>query len=151
MSCAQAATLMLLHDRTGKCVDEATLRRESEVRGHPPGYDKNNGTSVLDIPTMMAEHGSPGAKPTLINGLSQSADQTAEQIQAETDKHSTIVLLQNPGHFVVVDGFRTAPDGTRYMQIRDPALPGNQGCREIEVGGSDWNNRLNGKTYMLTQ
>jgi hypothetical protein len=28
------------------------------------------------------------------------------------------------------------------LLIRDPALPGKQGCRSIAVGGDEWNRRV---------
>ena len=53
-----------------------------------------------------------------------------------------MVLLRDPGHFVVLDGIETKKDGTKSLLIRDPALPGKKGCRSIDVGGEEWNRRV---------
>ena len=57
-----------------------------------------------------------------------------------------MLLLRDPGHFVVLDGIQTLKDGTKKLLIRDPAYPGRKGCRSMEVGGSEWEKRINNRS-----
>jgi uncharacterized Zn-binding protein involved in type VI secretion len=143
MSCAQASTSMIIRDMTGNNVSEATLRTESAARGHPPGYHPVNGTMDGDIPTMLNDHGVAN------NGL--SSNPTVADIQNATAGGNPVMLgINNPGHWVVCDGVRTNPDGTQTLLLRDPGPAGAAGCREMQVGGAEWNNRMGAGAVMVS-
>jgi type VI secretion system secreted protein VgrG len=134
MSCGQAASRMVIFSRTHKDVPEGTLRDESEKRKN--GYDPFNGTSTLDVPSMLGDH---GVKPA---GTWKRGATVDDMEGAMKKGKPAMVLLRDPGHFVVLDGVETKKDGTKTLLIRDPALPGKKGCRSIDVGGDEWNNRV---------
>jgi hypothetical protein len=134
MSCGQAASRMVIFSRTDKDVPESTLRDESSKR--KMGYDAFNGTYTPDVPVMLEDHGvkHPGAW--------KSGATEADMEGALEKGKPAMVLLRDPGHFVVLDGIETKKDGTKSLLIRDPALPGKKGCRSIDVGGEEWNRRV---------
>ena len=134
MSCGQAASRMVIFSRTHENVPEDTLRDESEKRKN--GYDAFNGTSTLDVPHMLGDHGVKGA------GKWKRGATVGDMDSALKQGKPAMILLRDPGHFVVLDGIETKKDGTRTLLIRDPALPGKQGCRSIDVGGAEWNRRV---------
>jgi len=141
MSCAQATTSMIIQDQTGQRVSEQTLRNESAGRGHPPGYDPINGTMDADIPTMLNDHGVAN------NGL--HANPSIQDIQDATAGGNPVMLgVNGPGHWVICDGVRTNPDGSQTLLLRDPGGPG--GCREMDVGGDEWNNRMGAGAVMVS-
>ena len=81
-----------------------------------------------------------------------NGDPTADEIEDATEGGRPAILrVGNPGHFVVVDAVRTNPDGSRTLLIRDPGYPGAMGCREIDVGGSEWNQRLTDREGSLLE
>lgn len=131
MSCVPAAASMVIQSRRGVYIPEEQLRQESQARGN---YSTTNGTTVRDLQPMLQSHGVASGPWT--------TNPTASQIDSATSGgRPAILALQNPGHAVVVDGVRTARDGRQYLQLRDP-LQGTGGCREMEVGGTEWNNRV---------
>jgi type VI secretion system secreted protein VgrG len=134
MSCGQAASRMVIFSRTHKDVPEGTLRDESEKRAN--GYDAFNGTSTLDVPNMLGDHGVKGQETWKRGATVSDMDGALKQGKP------AMVLLRDPGHFVVLDGIETKKDGTKSLLIRDPALPGKKGCRSIDVGGEEWNRRV---------
>ena len=143
MSCAQASTSMAIQSMTGERVSEAQLRSESFARGHPPGYHPINGTMDPDIPTMLNGHGVAN------NGL--QSNPTVGQIQSATAGGNPVMLgINNPGHWVICDGVRTNPDGTQSLLLRDPGPAGAAGCREMQVGGAEWNNRMGAGAVMVS-
>ncbi len=135
MSCLQASTSMAIRDMSGQEVSEARLRAESFARGSPPGYHPINGTMISDATTMLSDHGVPN------NGWQANANAAAIQ-NATSGGNPVIMFLGNPGHAVIADGVRNNPDGTQSVLLRDPGLPGAAGCREMVVGGTEWNNRV---------
>lgn len=133
MSCAQATTSMLIGELTGTPVSEEQLRKESAARGAPPGFDPINGTSDSDIPTMLNDHGVSN------NGVKYNAGMA--DIEAGLAANKPVQLgLVNPGHWVIVDGVRTNPDGSKTLLVRDPAFSGREGCREIDA--AEFQNRF---------
>jgi uncharacterized Zn-binding protein involved in type VI secretion len=133
MSCAQATTSMIIEDLSGKHVSEEQLRKESAARGAPPGYDPINGTSDSDVPTMLNDHG--------INNSGVKYNAGMGDVEAGLANGKPVQLgLVNPGHWVVVDGVRTNPDGSKTLLVRDPAFPGRGGCREIDA--TEFQNRF---------
>ena len=125
MSCAQATTSMIISDLGGRSVSEEDLRKESAARGSPPGYNAVNGTMDADIPTMLNDHGVPNS------GVKYNAKPA--DIEAGLSGGKPVQLgLVNPGHWVIVDGVRTRPDGSKVWLVRDPAFSGRAGCREID-------------------
>jgi hypothetical protein len=134
MSCGQAASRMVIYSRTDKDVPEATLRDESHQR--KMGYDEFNGTYTPDVPVMLQDHGVKHA------GTWKRGATVDDMESAVKQGTPAMVLLRDPGHFVVLDGVETKKDGTKSLLIRDPALPGKQGCRSIDVGGEEWNRRV---------
>ncbi|MDC3960498.1 type VI secretion system tip protein TssI/VgrG [Polyangium jinanense] len=136
MSCGPAAVRMVIQSRTGVNVAEETLREESSARGSPPGYDEFNGTYTRDILTMLKDHG-------VSNPGQWKRKATIKDMESALAKgRPAMLLLRSPGHFVVLDGIQTTADGKKKLLIRDPALPGRQGCRQIAVGGDEWNTRI---------
>ena len=135
MSCGQAASRMVIYSRTGNDVPEATLRDESQKHGKF-GYDEFNGTYTPDVPVMLKDHGVKHA------GKWKTPATIDEMEGAMKQGKPAMVLLRDPGHFVVLDGIETKKDGTKSLLIRDPALPGKKGCRSIAVGGEEWNRRV---------
>ena len=136
MSCGQAASRMVIYSRTDKDVAESTLRTESHKRQGAGGYDELNGTSITDVPKMLGDHGVKHAGKW-------KRQATIEDMEGAVKKGPpAMVLLRDPGHFVVLDGIETKKDGTKTLLIRDPALPGKKGCRSIDVGGEEWNRRV---------
>ncbi|MEO5726730.1 MAG: type VI secretion system tip protein TssI/VgrG, partial [Byssovorax sp.] len=135
MSCGQAASRMVIYSRTNHDVAEATLRDESQKHG-TFGYDEFNGTYTPDIPVMLGEH---GVQPAGEWKTPATIDEMEGAVKQGTP---AMVLLRDPGHFVVLDGIETKKDGTKSLLIRDPALPGTTGCRSIDVGGEEWNRRV---------
>jgi uncharacterized Zn-binding protein involved in type VI secretion len=132
-SCAEAAARMAIVTKTCLDVAEETLRNESQLRGPPWGYDELNGTGSPDINFMLSDHG-------VTPGTWQLA--TADNIRSAVGTgNPAIMLLREPNHFVVVDGIAARPDG-EYLLIRDPAYPGQKGCREIKIGGEEWQKRV---------
>ena len=134
MSCGQAASRMVIFSRTSKDVPESTLRTESAKR--KMGYDEFNGTYTPDVPIMLGDHGVKHA------GTWQKGASVGDMEGALKQGKPAMVLLRDPGHFVVLDGIETKKDGTKSLLIRDPALPGKKGCRSIDVGGEEWNRRV---------
>jgi len=134
MSCGQAASRMVIYSRTDKDVPEATLREESSKRKF--GYDELNGTYTADVPSMLGDHGVKHA------GKWKTPASIDDMEGAVKKGTPAMVLLRDPGHFVVLDGIETKKDGTKTLLIRDPALPGKKGCRSIDVGGEEWNRRV---------
>lgn len=125
MSCAQATTSMIIGDLGGQSVSEEDLRKESAARGSPPGYNAVNGTMDADIPRMLNDHGVPNS------GVEYNAKPA--DIEAGLSGGKPVQLgLVNPGHWVIVDGVRTRPDGSKVWLVRDPAFSGRSGCREID-------------------
>ncbi len=138
MSCSQASAKMVIDEKHGRgTVSEEQLRKESAAQG---GYHPANGTPGMHIPSMLNQHGVPTDNSA--GGVEEvSGPQTIEN--ATAGGKPTILNLKDPGHSVVADGV-VERDGKKYVQIRDPAYPGGAGCREIEVGGDEWNERVKG-------
>ncbi len=133
MSCAQASTSMVIQSAIGERVGEETLRAESAARGHPPGYDPVNGTSDDDVVTMLNDHG-------VANGGLHPAAGVAD-LETQLAKSKFVMLgLGNPGHWVICDGVKTNPDGSKSLLVRDPGMATDEGCRELS--GAELQNRF---------
>jgi hypothetical protein len=71
--------------------------------------------------------------------------QTVSDLQTATASGDpAIAHFNNPAHFVVVDGVRTNPGGSRTVTVRDPAPVGTGTQREMSE--SDFNSRFSGHT-----
>ena len=147
-SCAQASAKMIIDDKHGRgTVTEEQLRDESKGRG---GYDPRNGTHQTDIPRMLNNHGVP-IDPAAGGGSGVDEVNDVHSVESATAGGKSAVLnVGEPNHYVVVDGV-VERDGKKYMQIRDPAYPGGAGCREIEVGGNEWNERVRNGASIVPQ
>lgn len=141
MSCAQASSSMVIQDVTGSRISEEQLRLESTMRGSPPGYDPINGTLDPDIVAGLNSHGVAN------NGL-QYNPSVADIEQGLAGGKPVQLGMNNPGHWVVVDGVKTNPDGTKSLLVRDPGYPGSKGCREI--GPAELQNRLTNGAVMIS-
>jgi hypothetical protein len=131
MSCAQATASMIIESRTGEHVEETQLRSESAGRGHPPGYDPVNGTHNTDLNTMLNDHG--------VSTGSWIENPSVDDYEAATaDGRPAVLNVQDPTHFMVLDGVRREDDGSATMLVRDPAVRGRGGCREINTNSDEW-------------
>ena len=112
MSCGQAASRMVIYSRTDKDVAESTLRTESHKRQGAGGYDELNGTSITDVPKMLGDHGVKHAGKW-------KRQATIEDMEGAVKKGPpAMVLLRDPGHFVVLDGI----GHPGLLEGPDPAL-----------------------------
>jgi hypothetical protein len=126
---------MVIQSETGTYVSEEQLRRESATRSATGGYEPDNGTAANDVSRMLRDHGvTPGRWDRSV---------TIEDIESATaGDRRAILFVDSPTHYMVVDGVRSRPDGSRALQVRDPGRSGSGGCREIVVGESEWNTRV---------
>ena len=125
---------MIIESQTGERVSEEQLRNESAARGHPPGYDPVNGTYNTDVNTMLSDHG--------VTAGDWNHDPTIDDYEAATaDGRPAVINLDDPSHFVALDGVRREDDGSATLLVRDPGVPGRGGCREINTNSAEWASR----------
>jgi hypothetical protein len=138
MSCGQAASRMIIYSRTGRDPTEKALRDASMQR--KGGYDAEKGTNISDIPNMLADHHVVDSK----SDVTFKKGATADDMKAALKKGKpAMILLREPGHFVVLDGIRkNKSTGKEELLIRDPGVSGSAGCRKIEIGGDEWKKRI---------
>lgn len=145
MSCGQASSRMVIATMTGQDVPESQLRNESQ--NYPNSYDPVNGTGMGNLTPVLRDHG--------VNASEPQSGQTVDDLQAATaNGHPAIAHIAYPGgggHFVVIDGVRTNPDGTRTVIMRDPAPQGQGTQREMSEsdftgGGYPGNGSFSGWT-----
>jgi uncharacterized Zn-binding protein involved in type VI secretion len=134
MSCGPASVRMVIASETGQNIPEADLRQQSQ--DYPGSFDPINGTNMSNLTQLLRANG-------VSNASDPQSGQTVDDLQRATaDGHPAIAHHNNPGgggHFVVVDGVRTNPDGSRTVLVRDPGPP-NRGTRR-EMSEADFNNR----------
>jgi hypothetical protein len=122
---------MVIQTRTGNDPGEAPLR--AATQGQPGGYDPVNGTRMDQVANTLTANGVPSA--TMRNNQSVTDLQNAT---ASGDP--TIVHVNNPaGHFMVVDGVTSNPDGSRTINGRDPATGSNFSVPEQDLVNRGYN------------
>lgn len=134
MSCGIASSRMVIATCLGKDVPEGDLRTQSQ--NYPGAYDPANGTGMGNLTELLRANG-------VANASEPKSGQTVTDLQnATAGGDPAIIHYNNPGgggHFVVVDGVRTNPDGSRTVLVRDP-WPPDQGVQQ-EMSEADFNNR----------
>jgi hypothetical protein len=135
MSCGPAALSMMIESVTGRRYSEQLLRDWSSFRGRRGSYDPVRGTGPTEMRRMLDDFD--------VETHRWDRSPTIDEIEEATQGGRPALLrLRNPGHYVLVDGVESGPGGSRRLLIRDPGPAGRAGCREIEVGGDEWNERI---------
>lgn len=133
MSCGMAASRMVIATQTGNNVPESDLQTQSQ--NYPGAYDPVNGTNMGNLTPLLRANGVDNASEP------QSGQTVGDLATATANGDPAIAHFNNPGHFVVVDGVRTNPDGSRTLQVRNPG-----DTEASEVSEADFNNRFSGWT-----
>ncbi len=135
MSCGIASTRMVVQSLTGRDVPESTLRTQSQ--SYPGAYTDANGTRMDNLTSLLQANG-------VANASQPRSGQSYDDLQRATaGGNPAIIHFNNPGgggHFMVLDGVRTNPDGTRTFIIRDPWCGGGPGGRR-EMSEADMASR----------
>lgn len=133
MSCGIASSRMVIATVTGNNIPESDLRTQSQ--NYPGAYDPVNGTRMDNITSLLRANGVSNASDP------KSGQTVGDLATATANGDPAVAHFNNPAHFVVVDGVRTNPDGSRTLQVRDPAR-----SESTEMSESDFNNRFSGWT-----
>ncbi|HSN97849.1 MAG TPA: PAAR domain-containing protein [Candidatus Nanopelagicales bacterium] len=136
MSCGIGAARMAIATMTGKNIPESALREQSSGHG-PGGYSATTGTAIWSVERLLRDNG------VGVQGIRWFG--SVSDIQSNVGPaRPAVALLNNPGHYVVVDEVQGTTAGQRTLVVRDPWY-GQQTMSE-----ADFNKRFSGHFIRLS-